>query len=203
VGCEPRSTARAASLNLRSRVGRNKLLPTRMLLGLRLGRCGTVSTNSFRGFAANCAETHGGTIGVGSWSTCMDRARQPRAAEDAIGLGTKRPSEWAPPLGHFMLMIPIGAGLLILQSFAHWLRSLHLVLTGRAREVDDAELRSLLRRSSLRSPFFGWPARRGSLADRAQEILFINGFLENAGHPRAGRPERRPVDGHEQNWCAD
>jgi TRAP-type mannitol/chloroaromatic compound transport system permease small subunit len=61
-----------------------------------------------------------------------------RAAESAIRLGTRRPSEWGPPIGHFMLMIPVGAGLLILQSVAHWLRCLHLALTGRPLEPAKA-----------------------------------------------------------------
>lgn len=51
-----------------------------------------------------------------------------------IGRGIRRPTEWAPPLGHFMLLIPAGAGLLLLQGLANWVRDLHRALTG--RELD-------------------------------------------------------------------
>lgn len=54
------------------------------------------------------------------------------AAIDAIRHGARRSTEWAPPVGHFMLMIPVGAFLLLLQASANWLRSLHVALTGRA-----------------------------------------------------------------------
>lgn len=62
-----------------------------------------------------------------------------RAAADAIRLGTRRPSEWGPPLGHFMMMIPVGAALLILQSSANWLRSLYLALMGRPFPMTGAD----------------------------------------------------------------
>ena len=41
---------------------------------------------------------------------------------------------WGPPIGHFKLMVPIGAVLLILQGLANWIRSLYLVVTN--RELD-------------------------------------------------------------------
>lgn len=50
-------------------------------------------------------------------------------AADGIGRGVRRPSEWGPPLGHYMLMIPIGAGLLLLQAVANWIRNLYRAIT--------------------------------------------------------------------------
>lgn len=55
-------------------------------------------------------------------------------AMTAIARGTRRPSEWAPPVGHYVLLIPVSAGLVLLQGLANWVRSLHLVVTG--RELD-------------------------------------------------------------------
>jgi len=57
-----------------------------------------------------------------------------RSGWDAFTHGYRRPSEWGPPLGHFMLMIPLGGLLLLLQAAANWLRSLHLAITGRELE---------------------------------------------------------------------
>jgi len=57
------------------------------------------------------------------------------AALDGIARGIRRPTEWGPPLGHFMLMIPIGAGLLILQAAANWIRALYFATTGRELEL--------------------------------------------------------------------
>jgi TRAP-type C4-dicarboxylate transport system permease small subunit len=54
------------------------------------------------------------------------------AGIDAIRHGLRRPTDWAPPVGHFFLAVAAGGFLLLLQSFAHWLRSLHFLLTGRA-----------------------------------------------------------------------
>ncbi len=48
----------------------------------------------------------------------------------AIQLGLRRPTDWAPPVGHFILAISIGGFLLLLQTFAHWIRNLHVALTG-------------------------------------------------------------------------
>lgn len=58
-----------------------------------------------------------------------------RSGWDAWSHGARRPSEWGPPLGHFMLMIPLGALLLLLQAVANWLRSLHRAITDRELEV--------------------------------------------------------------------
>ena len=53
----------------------------------------------------------------------------------AIRLGLRRPTDWAPPLGHFILAIAGGGLLLLLQALAHWIRNLHIALTG--RPLDD------------------------------------------------------------------
>ena len=52
----------------------------------------------------------------------------------AITLGLRRPTDWAPPMGHFILAISVGGFLLLLQTFAHWIRNWHLLLTGRPIE---------------------------------------------------------------------
>ena len=52
----------------------------------------------------------------------------------AIQLGLRRPTDWGPPMGHFILAISIGGFLLLLQTFAHWMRNLHVALTGRPLE---------------------------------------------------------------------
>jgi len=40
-------------------------------------------------------------------------------------------SNWGPPIGHFKLMIPLGASLFLLQSVADWIRNLYLFITDR------------------------------------------------------------------------
>ena len=60
------------------------------------------------------------------------------AGTDAIRHGLRRPTDWAPPVGHFFLAVAVGGFLLLLQTFAHWLRSLHFLLTGRAWPADEA-----------------------------------------------------------------
>jgi TRAP-type C4-dicarboxylate transport system permease small subunit len=57
----------------------------------------------------------------------------------AIHLGLRRPTDWAPPMGHFILAISIGGFLLLLQTFAHWIRNWHLLLTGRPLDPDVAQ----------------------------------------------------------------
>lgn len=52
----------------------------------------------------------------------------------AVQLGLRRPTDWAPPMGHFILAISAGGFLLLLQTFAHWIRNLHVALTGRPLE---------------------------------------------------------------------
>jgi TRAP-type C4-dicarboxylate transport system permease small subunit len=53
----------------------------------------------------------------------------------AVTLGLRRPTDWAPPMGHFILAISVGGFLLLLQTFAHWIRHWHLLLTGRPLEA--------------------------------------------------------------------
>lgn len=53
----------------------------------------------------------------------------------AIHLGLRRPTDWGPPMGHFILAISVGGFLLLLQTFAHWIRNWHLLLTGRPLEL--------------------------------------------------------------------
>lgn len=55
-------------------------------------------------------------------------------ALSAIALKERTASEWGPPVGHFKMMIPIGAFLLSLQGLADWIRNLYRALTG--RELD-------------------------------------------------------------------
>lgn len=50
----------------------------------------------------------------------------------AIHLGLRRPTDWGPPMGHFIMAISVGGALLLLQTLAHWIRNLHLLLTGRS-----------------------------------------------------------------------
>ena len=52
----------------------------------------------------------------------------------AIKNGYHSPTEWGPPVGHFKLMIPVGAFLLLLQGLANWLRSLYMVVAGKELE---------------------------------------------------------------------
>ena len=52
-------------------------------------------------------------------------------AYPAIVSGERRPSEWAPLVGHFKMMVPTGAFLLLLQGLSNWLRSLYLAVTGK------------------------------------------------------------------------
>ena len=52
-------------------------------------------------------------------------------AMEAFRLNEASNTEWAPPIGHFKLMVPIGGGLLLLQGLANWIRSMHMLITGR------------------------------------------------------------------------
>ncbi len=56
-------------------------------------------------------------------------------AIEAITLAETTSTDWGPPIGHFKLMIPIGASLLLLQGLANWIRSLYRVITD--RELED------------------------------------------------------------------
>lgn len=40
-------------------------------------------------------------------------------------------SEWGPPIGHFKLMIPLGALLLLLQGTANWIRNIYRAITNK------------------------------------------------------------------------
>ena len=50
-------------------------------------------------------------------------------AIEAIEGGEATATLWGPPIGHFKLMIPIGAALLFLQGLANWIRSFYLAVT--------------------------------------------------------------------------
>jgi TRAP-type mannitol/chloroaromatic compound transport system permease small subunit len=54
----------------------------------------------------------------------------------ALKAGHRTPTQWAPPVGHFRLMIPVGAALLLLQGLANWARDLHFAVTGRELLLD-------------------------------------------------------------------
>ena len=56
------------------------------------------------------------------------------AAADAIRGREATATLWGPPIGHFKLMVPVGAALLILQGLANWIRSLYLAATN--KELD-------------------------------------------------------------------
>lgn len=56
----------------------------------------------------------------------------------AFRLGLNRPTDWAPPLGPFIMPIVIGGALLWLQCLANLIRNIFFLATG--RKVDDAPL---------------------------------------------------------------
>ncbi|MBW1711537.1 MAG: TRAP transporter small permease subunit [Deltaproteobacteria bacterium] len=53
----------------------------------------------------------------------------------AIENGEATATEWGPPVGHFKLMIPIGAFLLLLQGLANWIRAIYRALTDKELDV--------------------------------------------------------------------
>jgi TRAP-type mannitol/chloroaromatic compound transport system permease small subunit len=61
----------------------------------------------------------------------------------ALKAGHRTNTQWAPPLGHFRLIIPIGAALLILQGIANWIRDVYFAFTGRqlpsSKDLDPAK----------------------------------------------------------------
>ena len=59
-------------------------------------------------------------------------------AERAFRLGMNRPTDWAPPLGPFILPISLGGALLWLQCVANLTRNVFFLATG--RKVDEAPL---------------------------------------------------------------
>lgn len=56
-------------------------------------------------------------------------------AIEAIRGGEATATLWGPPIGHFKLMVPVGAALLFLQGLANWIRSLYLAVTN--KELDE------------------------------------------------------------------
>lgn len=58
--------------------------------------------------------------------------------ERAFRLGLNRPTDWAPPLGPFILPIAIGGALLWLQCLANLIRNVFFLAT--RRKLDDAPL---------------------------------------------------------------
>ena len=58
-----------------------------------------------------------------------------KAAIMAISLGDRTHSAWAPPLGHFKLMIPVGALFLLMQGIAKLIRDLYLAINGKELDV--------------------------------------------------------------------
>jgi len=55
-------------------------------------------------------------------------------AMSSLRLHERTATEWGPPVGHYKLMIPIGATLLLLQGIANWIRSLYRAITD--KELD-------------------------------------------------------------------
>lgn len=58
-----------------------------------------------------------------------------RAAITAIEYGSRRSTEWGPPIGHYMMLIPVSAALLLIQTLANWIRSLYRLLCDRELET--------------------------------------------------------------------
>lgn len=56
------------------------------------------------------------------------------AALDALLAGSRRPTEWAPPLVLFLGAAPLGAGLLLLQLASQVIKALDLLIRGRASQ---------------------------------------------------------------------
>ena len=51
--------------------------------------------------------------------------------------GHRGNTAWAPPIGHYRLIIPISAGLLLLQGIATWLRNFYFACTGTELDPGD------------------------------------------------------------------
>lgn len=58
-----------------------------------------------------------------------------KEAQSSFAIHERRPTEWAPPAGHFKLMMPIAGGLLFLQGLGNWLRSLYRALTDKELQL--------------------------------------------------------------------
>ena len=56
------------------------------------------------------------------------------AAIIAIEGGHRTNTHWAPPMGHFKMLLVVGGVLLFLQGFACWFRNLHMAFTGKEME---------------------------------------------------------------------
>lgn len=56
-------------------------------------------------------------------------------AINALANHQRTASDWAPPIGHFKLMIPIGGFLFLMQGLANWIRTLYFVVTKKEFEM--------------------------------------------------------------------
>lgn len=54
-----------------------------------------------------------------------------KAAATAIQMGERTNTEWAPSIGHFKLVLPVAASMLLLQQLVNWIRSLYRAFTGK------------------------------------------------------------------------
>ena len=52
----------------------------------------------------------------------------------AIISGHRSSTQWAPPIGHYRMLLAVGGILLILQGSANWLRDVYMAVTG--KEID-------------------------------------------------------------------
>ncbi len=59
-------------------------------------------------------------------------------AWESISFWEHSVSAWGPPIWPFKLMIPVGAGLLLLQGIAKLIRDIHILATGSAYSSEDA-----------------------------------------------------------------
>lgn len=53
--------------------------------------------------------------------------------------GHRSSTQWAPPIGHYRLLLSIGGVLLLLQGSANWLRDLYMAVTGKELELSLPE----------------------------------------------------------------
>jgi TRAP-type mannitol/chloroaromatic compound transport system permease small subunit len=56
------------------------------------------------------------------------------AGMHAIVSGHRSSTQWAPPIGHYRMLLAVGGTLLLLQGSANWLRDLYMAVTGRELE---------------------------------------------------------------------
>ncbi|HHZ09712.1 MAG TPA: TRAP transporter small permease subunit [Rhizobiales bacterium] len=54
------------------------------------------------------------------------------ASLDALASGSRRPTEWAPPLILFLATAPLGGALLLLQLASQMIRAIEVLVTGKA-----------------------------------------------------------------------